>query len=59
MNITDYSDIWNDTLGQTLEISASDAAITNGLSESTAKRYEEAAELTDDQIWEQLKQGQL
>ena len=59
MTISIYSDIWKDTLGQTLEIEASDSTFSNGLSEATSRKYEEAADLTRDEIWAKIELGQL
>jgi hypothetical protein len=59
MSNTDYSTIFDGTLGQTLEIQSSGAALTNGLCEGTSLRYEEAADLSDDEIWNKLQAGEL
>ena len=59
MSNQDYSAIFIGTLGQTLEIQSSGAALTNGLGDETSRRYEEAAKLTDDEIWEKMQSGQL
>ena len=55
----DYSDIWTGTLGQTLDIGQSDSVISNGLSDEVSRRYEEAATLTDDEIWAKIQAGEL
>jgi hypothetical protein len=55
----DYSDIWTSTLGQTLDIGQSDSVISNGLSDEISRRYEEAAMLTDDEIWAKIQAGEL
>jgi hypothetical protein len=59
MNQAAFSTIWNSTLGQTLEIQASESALTNGLSNETSQRYEDAAALSDDEIWDKLQAGLL
>jgi hypothetical protein len=59
MNEETYSAIWDSTLGQTLSIPEQGSTISNGLPQGTSDRYENAAHLSDDEMWKLVLAGEL
>ena len=51
--------IWKDTLGQTAAITQDNASCSNGMSETSAKLFEDAADMSDEEILEAVKLGKL
>lgn len=59
MEAATFNDIWERTLGQTLSITEKDSLFTTGLSESTSLKYQQSADLSDDQIASLIGSGKL
>ena len=53
----DFDSIWEDTIGTTLDITEAEATVSNGMNNKTANDFAQiTADLTDDQVWEILKE---
>ena len=50
---------WDKTMQQTLEITENEASFSNGLSEKTASAYQAAADLSDEEMLDLMKKGEL
>ena len=59
MDREEFSQVWQQTLGQTLEIEQQNAQFSNGMSTTTSQKYEEAAAMSDDEIWTKIQAGEL
>lgn len=55
-----YDKIWNEILGPAIEaVKASTPVCSNGMSAETASLYEEASNLSDEEILEKIQNGEL